>query len=161
MRRTAVEDEGSSPLATTQTNVPIRTCRGGFPDRKRGFRAATQTDVPLRTCRVGFPGRKCGFRAATQTGWANGPCRGRQAFVDCLSLRRLSPKCARRTGHRQRGIRFCCAHSPLTGRCAQLAFVIRHLAGPSCAHFGGKHRAADKPGDEYRQADYCFDATVM
>ena len=31
---------------------------------------------------------------------------GKQAFVGCLSRRRLSPKCARRTGHRQRGIRF-------------------------------------------------------
>ena len=35
-----------------------------------------------------------------------------QAFVACISRRCLSPKCARRTGHRQRGIRFCCAHSP-------------------------------------------------
>jgi len=62
-----------------------------------------------------------------------------QAFVGCLSRRRLSPKCARRTCHRQRGIRFCCAHSTLKGRCAQLSCAIRHLAGPLCAHFGGKH----------------------
>ena len=62
-----------------------------------------------------------------------------EAFIGCIPRRRLSPECARQTGYRQRGIRFCCAHSPLKGRCAQLSCVKRHLVGPLCAHFGGKH----------------------
>lgn len=48
----------------------------------------------------------------------------------------FSPKCAHRTCHIQRGIRFCCAHPPLKGSCARLSCVIWHLAGLVCAHFG-------------------------
>ena len=76
---------------------------------------AAQTEVPLRTCRGGFPGRKGGFRAATQTGWANGPCRGRQAFVGCFSRRRLSV-----------GL------SSIAFRCDAFRQSARTLADPAC-----------------------------
>ena len=51
---------------------------------------------------------------------------------------RLSPKCARLTGHRHRKIRFCCAHPQLKGRCAHLFWAIRPLDSFVCAHFGEK-----------------------
>ena len=51
---------------------------------------------------------------------------------------RLSPKCARLTGHRHRKIRFCCAHPQLKGRCAHLSWAIRPLDSFVCAHFGEK-----------------------
>ena len=161
MRRAVVEDGELSPLVTTQTDVPIRMCRGGVSGPKTRF-PCHDTDIYADSCvsrRVSGPKMRFLSRDTDRVG--NWSVSWQEAFIGCISRRPPSSKCARRTGHRQRGIRFCCAHSPLTGRCAQLACVIRHLAGPSCAHFGGKHRAADKPGDEYRQADYCFDATVM
>ena len=55
-----------------------------------------------------------------------------------FSRRRLSPKCARLTGHRHRKIRFCCAHPQLKGRCAHLSWAIRPLDSFVCAHFGEK-----------------------
>ena len=61
------------------------------------------------------------------------PFRGQQS-----GDRRLSPKCARLTGHRHRKIRFCCAHPQLKGRCAHLSWAIRPLDCFVCAHFGEK-----------------------
>lgn len=52
------------------------------------------------------------------------------------SWRRLSPKCARLTGHRHRRIYFYCAHPLLKGRCAHLTCVTRILGNFVCAHFG-------------------------
>ena len=94
-----------------------------------------------------------------------------RAFVDCLSLRRLSPKCARRTGHRQRGIRFLLRALALERPVC--AAILRYTAsGRSFVRAlwretqingqnGGKHRSAEKSGDGYGRADYCFDTTTM
>ena len=96
---------------------------------------------------------------------------GKQAFVGCLSRRRLSPKCARRTGHRQRGIRFLLRALALERPVC--AAILRYSAsGRSFVRAlwretqingqnGGKHRSAEKSGDGYRRADYCFDTTTM
>ena len=95
---------------------------------------------------------------------------GKQAFVGCLSRRRLSPKCARRTGHRQRGIRFLLRALALERPVC--AAILRYTAsGRSFVRAlwretqingqnGGKHRSAEKSGDGYGRADYCFDTTT-
>ena len=96
---------------------------------------------------------------------------GKQAFVGCLSRRRLSPKCARRTGHRQRGIRFLLRALALERPVC--AAILRYTASGRSfvralwretlisGQSGGKHRSAEKSGDGYRRADYCFDTTTM
>ena len=144
-----------SPRLVAVSPVVIFLAVTGAPHRCRGRRiipACHDTD------RVGK------WSVSRQAG-------GKQAFVGCLSRRRLSPKCARRTGHRQRGIRFLLRALALERPVC--AAILRYTAsGRSFVRAlwretqingqnGGKHRSAEKSGDGYGRADYCFDTTTM
>ena len=143
-------------------------CRGVFPDRKRGLRRVSgpKTRFPCHDTdrcadsyvsrrvsgpKTRFPSRDTDRIGKWSVSWQAG---GKQAFVGCLSRRRLSPKCARRTGHRQRGIRFLLR--ALAFERPMCAAILRYTAsGRSFVRAlwrgtqingqnGGKHRSTDK-----------------
>jgi len=103
-----------SPRLVAVSPVVIFLAVTGAPLRCRGRRivpACHDTDrcaAPYVSRRVSGPKTQFSCRDTDRidkwpVSWQAG---GNQAFVGCISRRRLSPKCARRTGHRQRGIRF-------------------------------------------------------